>query len=76
MNRHFDRLNAWHLELGILADSLDGLLYEIDGPDWVSATGHILKARLRELLDSCPFPASGEVADFEPVGVIGQGGEP
>jgi hypothetical protein len=55
------RLDAWHLELGILADSLDYVLGGLDGPDGLAATAHVLKARLRDLLDTCPFP---EVAEF------------
>lgn len=57
------RLDAWHLELGILADSLDYVLGGLDGPDGLQATAYVLKARLRELLEACPFPA-GEVAEF------------
>lgn len=67
MNRpdsYLTRLDAWHLELGILADSLDYVLGGLDGPDGLQATAHVLKARLRELLEACPFPSTAEVADL------------
>lgn len=69
---YLTRLDAWHLELGILADALDHVLAGIDGPDGVAATAHVLKARLRELLDTCPFPQSAEVVDFVAVTEGGQ----
>lgn len=63
---YLTRLDAWHLELGILADALDHVLTGIEGPDGVAATAHVLKARLRDLLETFPFPPSGEVAEFVP----------
>jgi hypothetical protein len=75
MSSHFDRLNRWHLELGILADSLDYVLAGLDGHDGLLATAHVLKARLRGLVDSCPFPPSAEVADLVPVPEL-EGGQP
>lgn len=65
MNAQFERLNAWHLQLAIVADSIEHLLIEIEEPEGLSATVHIVKLRLRELVDSCPFPDPDPVSDFD-----------
>lgn len=52
----FERLNAWHLELSIVADAIEHVLREVEDPPGVSATAHVLKNRLHELVENCPFP--------------------
>lgn len=56
MADHWQRLNTWHLQLSILADALDHVLREVEDPPGLSATADVLKKRLFELVDSCPFP--------------------
>ncbi|MFP5403618.1 MAG: hypothetical protein ACLGG2_02895 [Gammaproteobacteria bacterium] len=53
---HADRLNAWHLELAILADAIGHVLTGIEEPEGLSATAYVLRARLADLVESCPFP--------------------
>lgn len=53
---HWERLNTWHLQLSILADAIDHVLREVEDPPGLSATADVLKNRLVELVDSCPFP--------------------
>jgi hypothetical protein len=59
MNDHAERLNVWHLDLAILADAIEHVLTGIEEPIGLSATAHILKSRLHELVESCPFPDEG-----------------
>ena len=56
MSAHWQSLSAWHLQLSILADALDHVLREVEDPPGLSATADVLKKRLFELVDSCPFP--------------------
>lgn len=56
MSDHAERLNAWHLDLAITADAIDHVLAGIENPTGLSATAHVLKTRLIELVESCPFP--------------------
>jgi hypothetical protein len=58
MSDHADRLNTWHLELAILADAIGHVLQGIEEPEGLSATAYVLRSRLAELVDSCPFPQS------------------
>ncbi len=53
---HADRLNAWHLELAILADAIGHVLTGIEEPEGLSATAYVLRQRLAELVESCPLP--------------------
>lgn len=50
------QLNDWHLELAMLRDLVDHILTEVDGPDWMTSSAHIVQARFAHLLDSFPFP--------------------
>lgn len=59
MSPHWEHLNAWHLDLAILADAIDHALGGIEDPPGLSATAHVLKTRLAELVESCPFPDRG-----------------
>jgi len=56
MSDHAERLNAWHLDLAILADAIEHVLTGIEEPQGLSATAHVLKNRLLELVENCPFP--------------------
>jgi hypothetical protein len=58
MTDHCERLNAWHLELAILADAIDHVLCGIEEPAGVSATAHVLRNNLLDMVENCPFPAS------------------
>ena len=59
MNDHAERLNTWHLDLSILADAIEYVLTAIEDPQGLSATAYVLKNRLHELVESCPFPDDG-----------------
>lgn len=56
MTEHAERLNTWHLELSILADAIGHTLQGIEEPEGLSATAYVLRTRLEELVESCPFP--------------------
>jgi hypothetical protein len=58
MSDHAERLNTWHLELAILADAIAHVMTGIEEPNGLSATAYVLKNRLHELVESCPFPTS------------------
>jgi hypothetical protein len=71
MNAYAQRLNAWHLELSILADAIGYLLTNLDGEsDGVCATAHVLGSRLAAAVESCPFPHDAaqvpDDLDFDP----------
>ena len=61
MSDHAERLNTWHLELAILADAIGHVLTGIEEPEGLSATAYVLRSRLAELVDSCPFPGQGRI---------------
>jgi hypothetical protein len=54
----YSPLNAWHLELSILADFITHLLglFDDEGDSWKSAGGHLAIDKLTRLLDSFPMP--------------------
>lgn len=56
MTDHADRLNTWHLELSILADAIGHVLRGIEDPEGESAVAWVLRERLADLIESCPFP--------------------
>ncbi len=56
MTDDWDRLNAWHLDLAIVADALGHVLQCVEEPEGLSATAYVLRQRLDELVASCPFP--------------------
>jgi hypothetical protein len=56
MTEHADHLNAWHLELAILADAIGYVLQGIEEPEGLSATAYVLRRRLDLLVQTCPFP--------------------
>lgn len=71
MNDHAERLNTWHLELAIVADAIEHVLTDIDGLHGLSAMAYVLKERLQELVENCPFPEAGQtrimpVSDLDP----------
>jgi hypothetical protein len=53
---HAERLNIWHLDLSITADAVEHILMAIEEPVGLSATAYILRRRLADLVESCPFP--------------------
>lgn len=55
---HADRLNTWHLELAIVADAIGHVLTDIEDPEGLSAVAYVLRQRLADLVESCPFPGS------------------
>lgn len=59
MSNHAERLNTWHLDLAIVADAIDHVLTCIEEPMGLSAIAHVLKNRLVELVENCPFPDEG-----------------
>lgn len=59
MTDHWEALNTWHLDLAIVADAIDHVLCSIEEPMGLSATAHVLKNRLVELVENCPFPDEG-----------------
>lgn len=56
MTDHREDLNTWHLELAILSDAIGHVLGCIEEPEGLSATAHVLRTRLAQLVESCPFP--------------------
>jgi hypothetical protein len=75
MSGYSERLNAWHLELAILADAIDHVLSGIEEPVGLSATAHVLRKSLLEAVEGCPFPAdSDDVAEYVSA-FNGQGGQ-
>ena len=66
MNDHAERLNTWHLELAILADAIGHTLQGIEEPEGLSATAHVLKNRLLEMVENCPFPGQGHIRPADP----------
>jgi hypothetical protein len=58
MSDHAERLNAWHLELAILADAIGHVLIDIEEPEGQSAVAYVLRSRLDQLVASCPLEAA------------------
>lgn len=56
MSDHWEALNAWHLELAILADAIGHVLQGIEEPEGLSANAYVLRTRLDALVAACPFP--------------------
>ncbi len=68
---HAERLNTWHLELAILADAIGHVLRGIEEPEGESAVAWVLRERLADLVESCPFPDAAPARivpapDFDP----------
>jgi hypothetical protein len=56
MSDQFEALNAWHLQLSIVADAIGHVLRGIEEPEGESAVAWVLRERLADLVESCPFP--------------------
>ncbi|HEX8980978.1 MAG TPA: hypothetical protein VF811_14820 [Parasulfuritortus sp.] len=60
---YIDRLNRWHLDLAILQSAFAHLVSTLidfdlaEGPDSIA---RVLSDRLDQLVQSCPFPSSGQ----------------
>jgi hypothetical protein len=48
-------LNDWHLELAIVQKALCRVLWAIEDEEF-GAMGHVLRNRLHQLVETCPFP--------------------
>lgn len=54
----YDRqINEWHNELAMLRDLVNHILFEVEGPDWLTSSAHIASDRLSHLVESFPFPS-------------------
>lgn len=49
-------LNDWHLELAMLRDLVNELLWQMEGEGWMKSAGHIAGLRFSHLVETCPFP--------------------
>ena len=58
MKEYTDSLNMWHLELAMLRDVVNQLLFSMEGPEWQSSAAHICSDRFDQLVESMPFPAA------------------
>lgn len=56
MNENWERLNTWHLQLSIAVEAVEHVLREVEDPPGLSAIADVLKNRLHDLVESCPFP--------------------
>lgn len=56
MTDHAARLSAWHLQLAIAVEAANHALSLIDEHDGESAIAYVLRDRLAQLVESCPFP--------------------
>nr|CRY95570.1 hypothetical protein [uncultured prokaryote] len=59
------KLNEWHLELSIVEQALGRVLFAIEDEEF-GAIGHVLKGRLHELVETCPFPPAELVCAQNP----------
>lgn len=56
---YLEQLNDWHMELAIAVTAAERCLSMSDD-DELGALGHVVKNRLRELVESCPFPVGAD----------------
>ena len=56
---YLEQLNDWHTELAIAVTAVEQCLTMADD-DEVGALGYVVKARLRALVESCPFPVCSD----------------
>ncbi len=56
---YLEQLNDWHLELAIAVTAAEQCLTMADD-EGVGALRHVVKSRLRALVDSCPFPVGSD----------------
>lgn len=61
--KEYDRaLNEWHLELAMLRDLVNELLWQMEGEEWMKSAGHIAGNRFSHLVETCPFPKADHSA--------------
>jgi len=61
--KEYDRaLNEWHLELAMLRDLVNELLWQMEGAEWMKSASHIAGHRFSHLVETCPFPSSYQIA--------------
>ena len=56
---YLEQLNDWHMELAIAVTAAERCLSMSDD-DELGALGHVVKNRLRALVESCPCPVGAE----------------
>ena len=56
---YLEQLNEWHLELAIAVTAVEKVL-ELADDEETSSLGHVVKGRLRSLVESFPFPIVGD----------------
>lgn len=56
------QINEYQLELAMLRDAVEHILGELDGPEWMTSTAHILQGRFSHLVESFPFPSPEQIA--------------
>lgn len=56
---YLEQLNDWHMELAITVTAVERFLSMSDD-DELGALGHVVKSRLRALVESCPFPLDAD----------------
>lgn len=56
---YLEQLNDWHIELAIAVTAAERCLSMSDD-DELGALGHVVKNRLRALVESCPFPVCSD----------------
>jgi hypothetical protein len=56
------QLNEWHLELAIVQKGLNLVLnsQQLEDDEELSSVGYVLKHRLHDLVESCPFPMAAD----------------
>ncbi len=54
--QYIDKLNAWHLELSMTNDLIDHILDSVEGPEWASSATYVAQGKMKELIETCPFP--------------------
>lgn len=61
--KEYDRaLNEWHLELAMLRDLVNELLWQMEGEEWMKSASHIAGNRFSQLVETCPFPGAYQIA--------------
>lgn len=53
-----EKLNAWHLELAIAQKAMEHVFTVVEPEESVGCVAHVLRDRLSQLVDTCPFPGS------------------
>lgn len=57
---YLEELNQWHMELAIAVTATERCIDMMAEDDELGALGHVVKNRLRALVESCPFPVCSD----------------